>query len=53
MVKNWQQTKSATYSRQNTGDKIIGLGCIMASASVSFGMLAWMIQLIVNKGLPL
>jgi hypothetical protein len=52
MVKNWQQTKSAAYARQNTGDKMLGLGCIIASASVSFGMLTWMIQLLINKGLP-
>lgn len=52
MVKNWQQTKSATYSSQNIGDRMLGLGCIVASASISFGMVAWMIQLLINKGLP-
>jgi hypothetical protein len=52
MVKNWQQTRSTTYPSHNIGDKLLGLGCIVASASVSFGMVAWMIQLVINKGLP-
>jgi hypothetical protein len=39
--------------KRDAEDKVIGMGCIMLSAGLSFSMIAWVIHLVAEKGFPL
>jgi hypothetical protein len=53
MMRKRQQSHYAERHRAAPEDKVIGLGCIVASAGISFSMLAWIIQLLSQRVWPL
>lgn len=47
---NWSQTASLD---SNAYEKIIGLGCMLASSCVSLGSITWLVRLLADRGLLL
>lgn len=52
MLKKRQQTVALSSLLSELESKMVGLGCMMASAGISFSIISWTYRLLAEKGFP-